>query len=252
MLANRVAAPFAEQGRRYRKGQVRDKKRNTPKRRCKDIGGCAGHHRCMFNTLPGSHIMKTPKLSLRSLRRGLMAVAGAAVVLASLGACAQAVARPGDMATMSAEDMSRMRQHMLERASRHLGLDEAQKQRLATVLDKLAEQRKAVMGADGDPRAKARELLAGNTFDRAGAQILIDQKTSAVRSAAPQVITAFGDFFDSLKPAQQQKVRDWMEHRGGRRWMGMGGGHEMHPGHGMGPGMPPGPPPAAAADAPKQ
>jgi len=33
------------------------------------------------------------------------------------------------------------------------------------------------------------------------------------------VIAAAADFFDSLNPAQQQKVRDFME-RGGRRWRG--------------------------------
>jgi Spy/CpxP family protein refolding chaperone len=149
------------------------------------------------------------------------------------------------MATMSAEDMGRMRQRMLDRAASELTLDAAQKQRLATVFDKLAEQRKVVMGPDTDPRAKARALLAGNTFDRAGAQQLIDQKTSAVRSGAPEVITAFGDFFDNLKPEQQQKVRVWLDKRGGHRWFGGPsgmGGHEMH--HGMPPGdMPPPPAP---------
>jgi Spy/CpxP family protein refolding chaperone len=194
---------------------------------------------------------KLSLLKLSPLRRGLLAVAGAAVVIGSLSAYGHAVAHPRDMATMSAEDMGRMRQRMLDRAASELTLDAAQKQRLAAVFDKLAEQRKAVMGPDTDPRAKARALIAGNTFDRAGAQQLIDQKTGAVRSGAPEVITAFGDFYDNLKPEQQQKVRVWMDKRGGHRWFGgpggMGGmgGHEMN--HGAHHGMPPGdmPPPPA-------
>ena len=194
--------------------------------------------------------------TLTRLRRGLLATAGAALVLGSLAAVGQAVAHPHDMAGMSAEDGARMRQHMLERASRELALDPAQKQRLTTLFDKLAEQRKLLRGSDADPRAKARALVAGPTFDRAGAQALVDQKTGALRSAAPEVIAAFGDFYDGLKPEQQGKLRTWMDRRGGHGWMGAGlfggpgehggprHGHAMHPGA-LPAGDQPPPPPAA-------
>ncbi|MEY4748772.1 MAG: hypothetical protein RIQ60_986 [Pseudomonadota bacterium] len=204
-----------------------------------------------------------PKLA--TLRRSLFAVAGAAVVLGGLAGAGVAIARPPhDMAAMSTEDMARMRQHMLDRATRELSLDDAQKQRLATVLDKMAAHRTAMMGKPGeDPRAKARALMAGSTFDRAGAQALVDQKAGAMRSAAPEMISAFGDFFDGLKPEQQQKLRAWMDKRGGGHGMFMGGMDGMggaehggmmgrgHGGHGMHHGghgdMPP---PAASAAKP--
>jgi Spy/CpxP family protein refolding chaperone len=141
-------------------------------------------------------------------------------MLGGLAACSHIGPHQGDMSQMSADDLARMRQHMTERVSRELSLDDAQKQRLGALFDKLAEQRKVVMGADADPRAKVRALVAGNTFDRAGAQQLVDQKTTALHSAAPEVITAFGDFYDSLKPDQQLKLREWMDKRGGRRWFG--------------------------------
>ena len=32
-----------------------------------------------------------------------------------------------------------------------------------------------------------------------------------------KVVAALGDFYDSLNPAQQQKVREFMQHRGGWR-----------------------------------
>ena len=48
-----------------------------------------------------------------------------------------------------------------------------------------------------------------------GAQALVDQKTEAIKAKAPEVVTALGDFYDSLTPAQQQKVRDFMQRRGG-------------------------------------
>jgi Spy/CpxP family protein refolding chaperone len=156
----------------------------------------------------------------RRVRHGLIALAGATLMLGGLAACSHIGPHHGDMSQMSAEDQARMRQHMSDRVSRELSLDDAQKQRLGVLFDKLAEQRKTVVGAETDPRAKVRTLLAGNTFDRAGAQQLVDQKTGAVRTAAPELITAFGDFYDSLKPEQQQKLRDWMDKRGGRRWFG--------------------------------
>jgi hypothetical protein len=36
-----------------------------------------------------------------------------------------------------------------------------------------------------------------------------------LQNKSPEVIAALADFYDSLNPAQQQKVRDFMEHRGG-------------------------------------
>lgn len=159
----------------------------------------------------------------KGLRRAVLAVLGAGLIAGGLSACGHAGPYRGDMSQMSAEDVSRMRQRMSDRVSSRLDLDAAQKQRLGVVFDRLADQRQALIGNDGSPRAKARALLAGNTFDRAGAQLLVDQKTAAVKSGSPELITAFGDFFDGLRPDQQQKVREWMDKRGGHRWFGRQG-----------------------------
>ena len=45
----------------------------------------------------------------------------------------------------------------------------------------------------------------------------MQQKTDAVRTGSPEVIAAMGDFYDSLNPAQQQQVRDFMQKRRGWR-----------------------------------
>ena len=45
----------------------------------------------------------------------------------------------------------------------------------------------------------------------------LQQKTDAVRTGSPEVIAAMGDFYDSLNPAQQQQVRDFMQKRRGWR-----------------------------------
>ncbi|MFM2120570.1 MAG: hypothetical protein RL722_2038, partial [Pseudomonadota bacterium] len=137
--------------------------------------------------------------------------------------------------------------------TRELALDATQQRNLGVLLDKLAEQRKALQGQDSDPRSRVNQLLAGSSLDRRGAQALVDQKLAVVQTAAPTLIGAFGDFFDSLKPEQQQKVGQWLAHRGGHRWMpGHGKGSGMHGPHG-GPGMmppPEGPQPPASGPRP--
>jgi len=104
---------------------------------------------------------------------------------------------------------------MIERVSSKLDLNADQKQRLSVLADKLHEQRTALMGQTKDPRAEVKALVAGDKFDRVRAQALVTEKTTVLQSKSPEVIAALADFYDSLNPAQQQKVRDFMVHRGG-------------------------------------
>ena len=91
-------------------------------------------------------------------------------------------------------------------------LNEDQKKRLDALAGKLHEQRLALRGAT-DPRADVRALIAGDKFDRDKARTLVGDKVAAVNTKSPEVIAAFGDFFDSLSPAQQAKVRGFLERR---------------------------------------
>ncbi|MDO8447699.1 MAG: Spy/CpxP family protein refolding chaperone [Rhodoferax sp.] len=148
------------------------------------------------------------------IKRTLIGLFGAAILAGGLTACGH---RPhGFGATMSAEDTAQRRAKMVERVSSKLELNADQKQRLTVLADKLQEQRIALMGQTKDPRADVKALVAGDKFDKARAQALVTEKTTALQSKSPEVITALADFYDSLNPAQQQKVRDFMEHRGGR------------------------------------
>lgn len=144
-------------------------------------------------------------------RRTLLGVFGATIALGGLTACGHhAYGHHGY--TMSAEDRAKMREKVVERVSSKLELNADQKQRLNVLADKLQEQRVAFMG-QGDPRAEAKTLVAGEKFDRAKAQAMVGQKTAAVNAKSPEVIAAFGDFYDSLNPQQQAKVREFMERR---------------------------------------
>jgi protein CpxP len=148
----------------------------------------------------------------RWLKRTLIGVFGASILIGGLTACGHG-GHHGNW-NLSEADSAKMRERMLERVGTQLKLDDAQKQRLTVLADKLREQRAALMGAS-DPRADFQALMAGPTFDRNGAQALVEAKTAALRSKSPEVIAAAADFFDSLRPDQQQQVREFMARRRG-------------------------------------
>jgi protein CpxP len=146
------------------------------------------------------------------IKRTLIGLFGASILVGGLIACGH---RPhGFGANMSAEESAQQRAKMVERVSGKLDLNADQKQRLGVLGDKLHAQRVALTGQASDPRAEVKALVAGDKFDRARAQTLVTEKTAAVQRQSPEVIAALADFYDSLNPAQQQKVRDFLESRG--------------------------------------
>lgn len=146
------------------------------------------------------------------IRRTLLSLFGASVALGALTACGHHREHRGWNA--SPEEQARWQGKMVDRVARRLDLDEAQKQKLTVLAAKVQEQRKALRGA-GDPRADLQQLIAGDKFDRTKAQALIGEKTAAVSAKSPEVIAALGDFYDSLRPEQQGKVRDFLQRRHG-------------------------------------
>ena len=150
----------------------------------------------------------------RSIKRTLMGLLGAGVMLGSLSACAGRQEH-GWGGPMNEQRSAEFRGKMIERVGKKLELNDAQKQLLGALSDKLQEQRKALMGSATDPRADMQALVAGAKFDRSRAQTLVQEKTEALRNKSPEVIAAAADFFDALNPTQQQQVRDFMQHRGG-------------------------------------
>ena len=155
------------------------------------------------------------------IKRTLVGVFGASVLFGSLAACSHRTHGHWGGGAMSDADRSEWRAKMVERAAGKLELDALQKAKLTVLADTLVAQRKTVMGTTTDPRAELQALIAGERFDRTKAQALVEGKTAAVREASPAVITAAADFYDSLKPAQQQQLREAMRRGGhGRGWRG--------------------------------
>jgi len=153
----------------------------------------------------------------RWLRRTLIGVFGASVLFGGLAACSHR-AHHGNWSSMDEEDAAKMKARIVERVGKRLDLDDAQKAKLGALADQLRASRQALRG-NADPRSEVQSLVAGSTFDRAKAKSLVDAKTSVLQSRSPELIAAVGDFYDSLKPEQQQKVREFMA-RGRRGWGG--------------------------------
>ena len=152
------------------------------------------------------------------IKRTLIGLFGVSILVGGLTACGH---RPHALdANLSAEQVAQYRAKVLDQVSSKLDLNADQKQRLGVLADKLHEQRTALIGQTKDPRAEVQALVAGVKFDRVRAQALVTEKTTMLQSKSPEVIAALADFYDSLNPAQQQKVRDFMEHRG--RWFHRG------------------------------
>jgi Spy/CpxP family protein refolding chaperone len=166
----------------------------------------------MFNSYPkGAITMKT------WIKRSLIGLASVTVLLG-----ATACGHRGDHARgWSEERITEVRGKVIDKVSSKLELNQAQQQKLGVLADEMIAARKAVKGNSADPRADLAALIATDTFNRTQAQALLDQKTQAMQGSAPKVLAAFGDFYDSLTPAQQQQVREKMNKRG-HGWWGRG------------------------------
>lgn len=151
------------------------------------------------------------------IKKTLMGLFGATIAAGGLTACSSAHHHRGPM---TAEKMSEVRSKVVDRVIGKLDLNDAQKQKLNVLADKMEAQRTAFVGKAADPRAEMQAIVSGDKFDRARAQSLLEEKTRAVQANSPEVITALADFYDSLNAEQQQKVRDLMQRRKG--WMARG------------------------------
>ena len=146
----------------------------------------------------------------RWFKRSLIGLFGATLVVGSLSGCSS-YRHHGNW---SEADVGQIRTKILDRAGKELELDATQKERLAVLADTIQAQR-AAFRAGGEPHTELQSLVAGTRFDREKAQALVEAKTGAVRAKSPEVIAAAADFYDSLRPDQQQKVRDFMNRRRG-------------------------------------
>jgi periplasmic protein CpxP/Spy len=148
------------------------------------------------------------------IRRTLIGVFGATALFGGLAAWA---GHSGG-SCWHGGDRAEMKAHMVDYASRRLSLDDTQKAKLEVLADSLQAQRAALVADSANPRAELQALISGTSFDRTQASALLQTKLSTVQLKSPEVINAFGDFFDSLRPEQQAQLREFLARgRHGRR-----------------------------------
>ena len=167
-----------------------------------------------MTSMPESQAFTKDVTMNRWIKRTLYGAFGATILLGGLAACGH---HTHGSWQMSEADSAKMRDRVIERATKELKLDDAQKQRLEGLADKVRQQRMALTAGATDPRDEMRALVAGTRFDRERAQAFIEGKTAAVRTQSPEVVAAAADFYDSLRPEQQAQVREFMDKR--RGWM---------------------------------
>ena len=145
-------------------------------------------------------------------QRTLLGLFGAFLTVGALTACGHHRDHAGWNA--SAEEQARHRDKIVDRIAGRLDLNAEQKAKLAVLATRLQAQRAALAGQP-DPRTQVQALMAGDKFDRAGAQALLARTTAAIETRSPEVIAATADFYDSLDARQQAKVREFLQQRRG-------------------------------------
>jgi len=151
------------------------------------------------------------------LKRTLVGLFGATALLGGVTACSHAAHGPGGWHAMSDEDIGKAKTRIVDKLGDKLELNADKKAKLAVLLDRVQEQR-AALHRSGQLHGEIQALVKDNTFDRWHAQDLVNNELNAVREKSPAVIAALGDFYDSLTPAQQQRVREHLQRIGERRW----------------------------------
>ena len=152
------------------------------------------------------------------IKRSLIGLFGATALFGGIAAFAEHGPMRHGWQTMSAEDAAAMKARLIARVGGQLDLDAAQKSKLGALADSMQAQHAALMGTGtgSNPRAELQSLVAGSVFDRNKATAMIEAKQAAVTLKSPAVVAAMADFYDSLNPDQQAKVRAFMAKRGGK------------------------------------
>ena len=145
-------------------------------------------------------------------QRTLLGLFGAFVTVGALTACGHYRDHAGWGG--SAEEQAQHRAKVVDRIAGRLDLNEDTEGEAGRPGRQAAGAARRAEGQP-DPREQVRALVAGDKFDRAGAQALMSKTAAAIEARSPEVIAALADFYDSLNPQQQAKVREYLQHRRG-------------------------------------
>ncbi|MEY3253766.1 MAG: hypothetical protein RL227_2739, partial [Pseudomonadota bacterium] len=146
------------------------------------------------------------------IKRTLIGLAATATLLGGFAALAHRHdgMRLGWRAVTAAE-AAPLQGRMIERAAGKLDLDAAQKAKLAALAERLRDTRNAMVATSADPREELKAALAGPNLDRGRINTLVQAQLATAGAQSPALINAAGDFYDSLRPAQQAELREMLD-----------------------------------------
>jgi len=97
-------------------------------------------------------------------------------------------------------------QWMVNKLDDELSLTDAQRSKLNALKDEWLTARSTYRKNRGNTRETIDELLSQPVLDQPRILALIKKRTQEVNTMAPQVVSALAAFYDSLTPAQQNKL----------------------------------------------
>ena len=103
--------------------------------------------------------------------------------------------------------------HHIEKLGKELNLNEAQTAKLSAVTQTLRKNRDAMRSKHEERQKAMVALLDQPKLDRQRAIGLVQETTRDINDHAPELIAVMGDFYDSLTPPQQQKLREELKER---------------------------------------
>jgi len=107
--------------------------------------------------------------------------------------------------------------YMMEKISDKLDLTAPQLSQLEQLKNELMNARQSMRTERDTLHNEVNELLSQPTLDQERTLKLVRDQTESINQKAPQIITAFAGFYDSLTPEQQavilDKVQKHKEHR---------------------------------------
>ncbi len=101
----------------------------------------------------------------------------------------------------------------VEYVAKELELNETQTAKLTVLKDAVLRSREAIRVGREEKSRAALALLDKPTIDRPRALALWQQSMHDLGDQGPPIIATFGDFYDSLTPAQQKKVHETIKDR---------------------------------------
>lgn len=110
-----------------------------------------------------------------------------------------------------------MGEHMVNRLSDRLELNEQQVGTLETLRVEIKETSELVRGNSADDRQTLMDLVTAESFDQGQALEMITQRTTAMQTQAPELVAAAAGFLDGLDAEQKQELSKLMERFGDRR-----------------------------------